>query len=405
MSEIIPARLPWYRIVIWRVAWLLVAVTLGVALRVRRKGQHNIPKEGGALLIANHATAIDFLMPNWGAWRPVFAIGSEQVFKLPVAGRILRQLNSVPIAQGVKDKAAVMHLVKAYEAGHVISMFPEGKRSWTGAPLPITPGTGRLVASLGCPVICCRITTGYMFHPRWARWPRFVSWRMEYDPPVSYPEGTPPEEITRDLERRLAIDVEALQAPPRSWGFRMAEGLPRLLWACPCCFTPGALEVIPTDRNCVRCVSCGLAWRVDVSTRLNPLGGGGRMTVARARARIQEHFGVAMDPKRFAEEGVALEVAGGRISRIARSLPKPELLAEGTLRLLADRVEVLDAHGDRLWTLAYTELKAAMLEFRSMLVLRTAEGSLLLEPAEESPHEWHYFLTSLVRAQGLTIRE
>ncbi|MCB9745744.1 MAG: 1-acyl-sn-glycerol-3-phosphate acyltransferase [Alphaproteobacteria bacterium] len=404
MTELVPTQLPLHRRLLWRAAWLLVAGTVGVALRVKRSGQENIPEEGGALLVANHTTAIDFMMPIWGAWRPVFAIGSEQVFKLPVAGWLLRQLNGVPISQGVKDRAAVHHLVKAYEGGHIVMMFPEGKRSWTGRPLPVTPGTGRLVASLGCPVVHCRIRTGHLFHPRWARYPRFVPWHMHYDPPVSYPEGTPPEEITADMERRIAIDVEEIEAPRFSWGFRLAEGLPRFLWACPSCFTTDALEVLPEDRDSVRCRACQRAWRVDLSAKLNPHGGGERISVAAAHARVSQHFGAALDPARFAAEGVALETARGQVSRIARKQPEPERVAEGRLRLCAHHLEILDEDGASLWSLPYTELKAAILEFRSMLVLRTAEGALLLEPGEESPHKWHHFLTARVRADGLRIR-
>jgi len=44
-------------------------------------------------------------------------------------GWLLRLHNGEAVAQGVKDCNAVLHLVNAYKAGHLVPMFPEGKRS------------------------------------------------------------------------------------------------------------------------------------------------------------------------------------------------------------------------------------------------------------------------------------
>lgn len=371
----------------------------------RVTGRENVPRTGGALIVANHTTVMDFMMPSWGAWRPVFGIGSEQVFRMPLAGWMLRQLNGAPVAQGVKDKGAVMHLVDAYHRGQLITQFPEGKRSWTGRPLPITAGSGRLVKSLGCPVIYCRILTGYLQHPRWARWPRIVPWVMSYDPPVSYPPDATTEEINRDIALRLAIDPDEVVAPPGSFGFRMAQGLPAFLWACPACFGVETLEVVPSDKNSVCCRSCGATWRVDVSTRLTLAGKLPTvMTVAAAQERVAAHFGRAVDPERWAAEGVAVECPSGTLSRLHRGQSQPERVREGPMRMYADRLEVGTPAEGEMVVIRFQELKAAILEFRSMLVVRTADTTWVVEPGAESPHKWHHFLLAQVRAGGWEVR-
>lgn len=406
MSVAVRYDLPFHRRVLWRCGWLLVAFTVAVVMRARRFGVSNVPMKGGALLVANHTTAMDFMMPVWGAWRPIFAIGSEQVLKLPVGGWILRQFNAMPVSQGKKDRAAVMHLVEAYKHGQMVFMFPEGKRTWTGRTLPVTPGSGRLVKSLGCPVVHCRVTTGYLFHPRWAKWPRFVPYEMHYDPPVTYPPEASAEEITEDMRRRITVDPDAVPAPRGSWGFRMAEGLPSFLWACPACFATESLQVPAQDRDSIVCPACGQGWRIDVSTHLTPHRADGEaMTVATAFDRISAHFGSSLDPARYAQDGVALEVAKGSISRIQRGKPKPELLHEGRVQLLADRLRILGEQGETHFELPYSSLLTAMLEFRSMLVMRTEEVNYVLSPGGESPHKWHHFLTRLLQEAGVVVRD
>ena len=397
-------QLPLHRRIIWRIGWLLVTVMVVILLRVRVTGWRNVPRTGGALIVANHTTAMDFLMPIWGAWRPVFAIGSEQVFKIPVAGFLLRLFNGAPVAQGVKDRGAVLHLVEAYQKGQLISMFPEGKRSWTGRPLPMTPGSGRLVKSLGCPVVYCRITTGYLQRPRWAAWPRFVPWRMSYDPPVTYPADATAEEITRDMSRRLAINPDDIKAPPFSFGFWMAEGLPAFLWACPSCFAVSSLEVLPDNRSAIHCTACHATWDVDVSTRLTRRDRAEVMTVAAASEKIGGHFSRALDQARWEHEGLALTAESAQVFRLHRGQPTPELLTEGTARMYSDRLEVGREGGPGGVVIPLVDIRAAILEFRSQLVIRTADNTYLVVPGKDSPHMWHHFLMAQVKAAGLEIR-
>jgi hypothetical protein len=51
----------------------------------------------------------------WGAYRPARGIGSEQVFRLPVAGWLIETLGGIPFPKGAKDGEAIRKLVAAYE--------------------------------------------------------------------------------------------------------------------------------------------------------------------------------------------------------------------------------------------------------------------------------------------------
>ncbi len=380
--------LPFHRWLCWRAAWLITRLTVAPLLRVKVVGKDRIPKTGGAMLLANHSTFWDFLLCFWGIYRPASGIGSEQVFRLPVAGFVLTQLNGIPFSKGVKDGAAVRRLAEAYERGTIIGMFPEGKRSWTGAPLPIKRGTGRLVKSLGCPVIYCRVYTGFLQHPRWATWPRWIRWHMEYSAPEHFPPEATGDEINAAIARGLAIDPEHVELPPGSWGFRLAVGLPEFLWACPSCFAMESLVVPAEDRDCVTCSECSRRWRVDLRCQLNgETPDTPTFSVDRARARLSEHI-----PPTVEITCDAMEITGIERGRLSQ---KP--IASGPARLTDEAIEVY--RGDEvLWSVRYSDMKAVLIQVRNALHVRVEGANYQFDPQGQSRLRWHYFLAGRSKA-------
>ncbi len=382
-----PQQETFARWLIWRSAWLLIRWTLCVVLRVEVVGRERIPVRGGAMLLANHTTFWDFLLVFWGIYRTARAIGSEQVFRLPVLGRMLVGLGGIPFSKGAKDGEAVRRLVAAYEQDSIIGMFPEGERSWTGRPVQIKRGTGRLVKSLGCPVIYCRITTGFLQHPRWATWPRWIAWRMEYSEPEVFPPEATADDINAAIARGLAIDPDTVELKGRSWGFRLAEGLPNFLWACPACFAAEALEV-GADRDCVVCTDCARRWRVGLRSELTAETPDTEdLTVARAHDRLVAHF-----PR---SEALSCEVMD--VTTVWRGHIRQEPVASGAGRLTERGVEVL--RGDEvIWSLPYEDMHVALLQFRNALQVRVEGANIQLDPRGQSRLRWHHFLSLRLEA-------
>jgi 1-acyl-sn-glycerol-3-phosphate acyltransferase len=373
---------------VWLWAWVVMRLTVVAALRVRVDGLDKVPRQGGAMMLANHTTLFDVLLCFWGVHRPTFGIGSEQVFRLPVVGSFLKSVGGIPYAKGAKDGAAVRALAEAYKDGGLIGMFPEGLRSWTGEPLPIRPGTGRLVKSLGCPVVYCRVYTGFLQHPRWATWPRAVPWHMEYDY-EEFPEDTSAEDINRAIARSLAIDPAQIELPEGSWGYRLAEGLPEYLWACPSCFEMEALSVPSSDKDCVECGGCHRRWRVDLRTFLNgETPETPTWTVGQARERVDERF-TADTP---------VECDWMDVTQVRRGQLKAAPVASGRARLGTQGVEIIQ-DDQVLWTLSYAEMRAVLLQFRNALQVRTEDSNYQLTPRGQSTLRWHHFLA--LRADAL----
>lgn len=364
----------------WLWAWSLLTVFVMWPLRVRITGLENVPRAGGAMLLPNHTTFFDVLVCFWGLHRPAHGIGSEQVFRLPGVGAFLKAVGGIPYSKGAKDGDAVRALVDCYEKGGIIGMFPEGLRSWTGAPLPIRRGTGRLVKSLGCPLLLCRVHTGFLQHPRWATWPRLVPWHMEYEL-QQVPEDSTPDEINEQIARGLAIDPEAVELPPGSWGFRLADGLPDFLWACPACFGMETLTV-QAGGNHVACSACARRWRVDLRSQLIPeTPDTPTFGVALARAALDEAFGA--ETRIACDEMVVTAVRRGQL--------KTEPVATGAARMTDVGLEIHD--GDTvLWSLPYADMVAVLLQFRNALQIRVDGANYQLVPQGESTLRWHHFL-------------
>jgi len=374
--------IPFHRWLSWRAAWLTIHLTLGMAFWIKVHGRERVPEKGGAMLLSNHTTFFDFLICFYGVYRPVHAIGTEQVFRVPVAGFLLRQLNGIPFSKGKKDRAAVGALADAYKKGAIIGMFPEGFRSWTGETQPVRPGTGRLVKSLGCPVIFCRVSTGFMQHPRWARWPRRVPWVMEYDAPVSFPEDATVDEINAMLEEGIRMDPNDVSIPRGAWGFWLADGLPRFLWGCPGCGTIDKMSVPRSDRNTIVCGACSRRWRVDLKCIMHSeTDQAETMSVADAQRRMLE----------VCPDDAALSCPASVVSEVRRGQFKHEPLATGRATLASDGVEVTD--GDRVvWSLPYSEMTAVLLQVGNKLHVRTQGANYQLDTPGQSALMWHHYL-------------
>ena len=371
----------------WVWAWWTLKLTLMAALRVRIRGLENVPEHGGAMLLSNHTTFFDVLVCFWGLHRPSHGIGSEQVFRLPGVGWFLKTVGGIPYATGAKDGEAVRELVACYEQGGLVGMFPEGLRSWTGAPLPVRRGTGRLVKSLGCPVVYCRVHTGFLQHPRWAKWPRLVPWHMEYAY-EEFAEDATAEDINAAIARGIAIDPSEVELPEGCWGFRLAEGLPRFLWACPSCHAQEALEV-PEDRDTVRCTACSRSWRVDLACRLHgETEDTPSWSVAQARQELDRHH--------TSVEGVSCERMV--VTTVRRGQLKADPVATGAARLTEEGIEVRRGE-ELLWSLPYRDMKAVLLQFRNALQVRVEGANYQLAPEGQSTLRWHHFLA--LRCEGL----
>jgi 1-acyl-sn-glycerol-3-phosphate acyltransferase len=101
--------------------------------RLRWRGLEHVPREGGAVLAANHNSNLD----PWPLGLPLFPrrflrfMAKSELFWFPL-GAVLSAGGAFRVRRGEQDEQAIATAVSLCRAGHTVVMFPEGTRRRKG---------------------------------------------------------------------------------------------------------------------------------------------------------------------------------------------------------------------------------------------------------------------------------
>lgn len=205
------------------------------------RGTENLPASGGCVVAVNHVSEVDpmpfahFLYDNGRI--PRF-LGKAEVFKVPVAGRILASAGQIPVYRLTNDAAqAFSAAVAAVEKGECVVVYPEGTLSRDPGLWPMIgkSGAARIALTTGCPVIPCAQWGPQEILPPYARRPRLLPrklMRISAGPPVAL-DDLRGQELTTSLlltatERIMAAitvlleEIRGEQAPAERFNPRTA---------------------------------------------------------------------------------------------------------------------------------------------------------------------------------------
>jgi 1-acyl-sn-glycerol-3-phosphate acyltransferase len=176
------------------VFWLFLKfVLLGPALhllfRPKVTGLEHIPREGGAIIAANHVSFLDpLLLPLVVPHRRVMFLTKVKYIDKPLLRWILTGAGVIPVA--TDDPRAIGESVAAavevVRSGRLVGIFPEGTRSPDGRLHRGKTGVARVALESGAPVIPAGIVGTDLAFPRGARLPRPRSVRIIFGPPVTF---------------------------------------------------------------------------------------------------------------------------------------------------------------------------------------------------------------------------
>lgn len=111
---------------------LLLMSVMRNRYRVVVQGFKNIPAEGGALLLGNHVTWIDWAIIQLASPRPVRFVMIRNIYQTWYLKWFFDLAGCIPIEQGVKSRKALDTVRERLEAGELVCLFPEGTLSRTG---------------------------------------------------------------------------------------------------------------------------------------------------------------------------------------------------------------------------------------------------------------------------------
>ncbi len=127
-----------------------------IIYRLNITGKSNIPKEGGALLVANHVSYLDFMIIVCSVPRYVSFVMNADVYNKPHLKWLLKGLNCIPISpRGGKNDFESFNLAVSEQinSGGIVIIFAEGTVTRTGQILEFKKGVEHLSSLIQAPVI------------------------------------------------------------------------------------------------------------------------------------------------------------------------------------------------------------------------------------------------------------
>lgn len=124
--------------------------------KVKVNGLENIPKKGGALLVANHISYLDFIITTLSIKRPVRFVMYKDVFEKRFLRVLLKRLKMIPISPrgGQNDlnefNKTCQELIKQ---GELVIIFSEGTVSRNGQIQEFKRGIEHIASGISQPII------------------------------------------------------------------------------------------------------------------------------------------------------------------------------------------------------------------------------------------------------------
>lgn len=123
--------------------------------RFHLEGVERVPGTGGAVLVSNHISYLDFIFAGYAAHparRRVRFMAKKQVFDHPVSGPLLRGMRHIPVDReaGAASYARALELLRA---GEVVGVFAEATISRSFTVKEIKNGAVRLAQEAGVPLL------------------------------------------------------------------------------------------------------------------------------------------------------------------------------------------------------------------------------------------------------------
>jgi putative phosphoserine phosphatase/1-acylglycerol-3-phosphate O-acyltransferase len=187
------------------------------------QGTEKIPRDGAAILVANHRSYFDTVavgMTILRAGRSPRFLGKKEVFDAPIVGPVASALGGIRVDRGTGSAEPLRRAAEALEAGEAVALMPQGTiprgEAFFDPVLKGRYGAARLAAMTHAPVIPIGLWGTEKVWPRSERVPRV--WNVLRPPKVIVRVGDPVElsydDETADIERIMSAIVDLL--PPEA---------------------------------------------------------------------------------------------------------------------------------------------------------------------------------------------
>ncbi|WP_131738497.1 lysophospholipid acyltransferase family protein [Actinomadura roseirufa] len=124
-------------------------------IKIRLEGTEQIPRTGGAVLVSNHVSYLDFIFAGLAAYpakRLVRFMAKKEIFDNRVGGPLMRGMHHIPVDReaGASSYAAAL---KALKGGEIVGVFAEATISRSFTVKDIKNGAVRMAVAGKVPLV------------------------------------------------------------------------------------------------------------------------------------------------------------------------------------------------------------------------------------------------------------
>jgi 1-acyl-sn-glycerol-3-phosphate acyltransferase len=132
---------------------VVFAPAFTMAFRLKTQGREHVPRNGAAILAANHASFLDPILISICARRPVRFLVAHDFYRDPRLHTLLRWLGAIPVGGDAGMIRSFRHIGEVIRRGSLLGIFPEGGITRDGAMKPFRAGAAVLALRTGVPLV------------------------------------------------------------------------------------------------------------------------------------------------------------------------------------------------------------------------------------------------------------
>jgi len=180
-------------------------LTAVVLFRIRCKGRHQVPAEGGALVCSNHQSFFDPVLVGLVLDRRLNYLARKTLFGFAPFRWAIEFLDAIPIDRDGFGIGGIKETLKRLKRGEMVLVFPEGTRTNDGSVASLKPGFVALARRGRTALVPVGLDGAFDAWPRNSRFPRPSRIHVCIGEPIS-PEmvaALTDEQLVDELERRI----------------------------------------------------------------------------------------------------------------------------------------------------------------------------------------------------------
>lgn len=205
---------------VYGVCHYLIGVVYQMCFRGEVVGTEHLPRAGGFLLAANHASFLDPPLIGCQIARQIAYFARKTLWSSRLASWWLDTVGAIPVDRdGGQDVTAIKRVLRALKEERGLILFPEGTRTGDGRLQAARPGVGFIAVKTQVPVVPVRIFGSFEAfgkgRPLRLGTPITIVFGRPLRP-ASYDDPRSGKERAQVASERIMAEIAKLERPPET---------------------------------------------------------------------------------------------------------------------------------------------------------------------------------------------